>query len=206
MNPKGRKAEEKVWETKFRHNFNTNYLQDPDLHTLLFIHGSEINGIIREALRDYMAKHKSKAADPEFQSTVFMTASIQVARGHRPTGAEVLADLDGHLLGIPPAAPSTPARRKDARDPIPAQVMHQAIHSKVNLESRDVAQAQSEVAVAAKPAVSTPSTTVEPVTPVVPKPRVVLDFGSEPEIGEDAEAGEASQRLSQRDKWLARHK
>ena len=201
MNTKGRKAEEKVWETKFRHNFSTNYLQDPDVHTLFYVHGSEINGIIRDALRDYMAKHKSKAADPEFQSAVFMAASLQVARGHRPTGSEVLADLGVASPTNPAVTPTTPSRKKETPPPLSAKVVPPLIPQ----PARDV-QAVSEVAEAVKPVTTMQPAANEPAAPANPRPPVVLDFGAEPDMNGYAEPGEPSQKVSQRDKWLARHK
>lgn len=50
----GGSRREKLWDTSFRHVFITNYLKDPDIHILMFISESEVNNIIREALRDYM--------------------------------------------------------------------------------------------------------------------------------------------------------
>jgi hypothetical protein len=93
MATRGRKSEEKVWGTRFRHVFNTNYLVDPDLHILLFVTGGDINVVMRQALREYMDKHASKATDPEFQARIFMQASIKVAKGVCPTAKEVLGEL-----------------------------------------------------------------------------------------------------------------
>lgn len=187
-------------ETKFRHNFSTNYLQDPDVHTLFYVHGSEINGIIRDALRDYMAKHKSKAADPDFQSAVFMAASLQVARGHRPTGSEVLADLG---LRPQPILPSRQQRRAERKRP-PSSFC-QGGAPLIPQPARDV-QAVSEVAEAVKPVTTMQPAANEPAAPANPRPPVVLDFGAEPDMNGYAEPGEPSQKVSQRDKWLARHK
>ena len=198
MTTHGRKPEEKLWDTSFRHVFNTNYLKDPDLHVLLFVGEAEVNNIIRQALRDYMLKHKIRAADPEFQAKVFMNASMQMARGVRPVGSEVLAEM-GELPLKPVAYSSlrqTPVKKKQPPSPviIPAQVQPAA-------------------------AAETPSQPVQPAAatsapdhqrnseevPVAAKRPLDLDFGApDPEFAEAAPI-QAPAKPSARDRWLAQN-
>ena len=37
-----------------RHQLSINFVKEPDIHTLLFVSGPEINSILRTALRDFM--------------------------------------------------------------------------------------------------------------------------------------------------------
>lgn len=90
----GRKTEEKHWDLGFRHVFNTNYVTDPDLHILLFIAGQNVNDLMRNALREYIANHSISAADPVYQSRVFMQASLQLSQGSTPIARDVLAALN----------------------------------------------------------------------------------------------------------------
>jgi hypothetical protein len=198
MKKSGRKAEEKAWETKFRHSFYTNYLQDPDLHVLVFVAEDGLNDIIREALRDYMAKHKMAAADPEFQKKVFMAASMQVARGHTPVGSEVMAELGEQTIAGEAAIPARPAavsrKVSTSRSSPPAQVIPSAAPP-----SRAQVQPVNPPAAPPAPAVDA----VEPPAAPTKKPPVVLDFG-----GPDLEVGTPEiepAKPSQRDRWLARH-
>lgn len=206
----GRRAEEKLWDTSFRHVFNTNFLKDPDLHILLFISESEVNNIIREALRDYMVKHQSKAIAREYQARVFMTASLQVAAGARPKASDVLFEMgeESARAAGPPRQP--PARRNVAPTPLPAPVAQPTAFAPAS-PAAVVSQAPTEVAVAAAPVgqahagASDFSPTDRPA-PAPLKPKVVLDFGPEPDVLEVALDVEAGPKVSQRDKWLARHK
>ncbi|MBY0234166.1 MAG: hypothetical protein K2W93_04225, partial [Burkholderiaceae bacterium] len=122
-----RPTEEKLWESKFRHNFFTNYLQDPDLHVLMFISESETSNIIREALRDWMTKHGCIAANPEFQAKVFIAASTKVAAGYRPVGSEIMEELGESRFAraAPPPAKAASPRKKTTRTqaPLSAQVL-----------------------------------------------------------------------------------
>ena len=222
MNPKGRQQEEKLWESKLRHNFLTNYLQDPDLHTLLFISEAETNNIIREALRDWMVKTGSKALDPEFQAKVFLTASMAVARGVRPVGSDVLSAMgepvraktalnrkEGKPGRVPTAAPSPAQVRPTAvakpapaaslaapvaaqSPPSPAEPHHPLAH-----DQDDAAEAPDQ---AVQRAPATPA-----AQPAAKKAPITLDFGSEPEMA-DEQADTAPAKASQRSRWLARHK
>lgn len=215
MNPKGRLPEEKLWETKLRHNFLTNYLQDPDIHVLLFISEAETNNIIREALRDWMVKTGSKALDPEFQAKVFLTASMEVARGVRPVGSDVLAAMGEPTRAKPGQARPTKAapRTKPARAPSPEQAKPPAMANEIQPGSgheigpaHDTppphpAEASAPAAPSLEVAQAEPHPAVQPGTPKKPP---VLDFGAEPEIG-DGQTDEAQSKPSQRSRWLARH-
>ena len=104
----GRKAAPKTWDTGYRHSFYTSYGEAPDLHTLMFISGANMNAVIREALRDYMVKHNSPALDPEFRRKLYLIASEKTAAGHAPIASEVLVEMG---LELPYLAHAEPARR-----------------------------------------------------------------------------------------------
>lgn len=205
MNPNGRKPEVKTWETRFRHSFYTNYLQDPDLHVLLFLSDSRISDIMREALRDYMVKHGHQAADPVFQRQVFLAASLHVSRGHRPVASEVLAELGDQILDgeqTPPARSQHPRENAaKAPSPLPAQVISAVVP---NVAPQVEAPEPTPTLPAVQ--VKTPQVqrTVSPVVQPIKKAPIVLDFGG-PDLEMDAPIAEPAKE-SQRDKWLARHK
>lgn len=203
MKSKGRKAEEKPWDTTYRHSFYTSYAQDPDLHVLMFVSGTAMNSILREALRDYMRKHSSRASDPEFQRNVFMLACQMTADGSPPIGSEVLLAMNEPGVVPPPLSHNTnqtyvrPARAVPAPTP---------------LTSAQVIPVLAEAPL-------TPTPEIPQIRPTAPlphlsdtekprKPPVTLDFGPDPEIDSETEvsATPSPPKVSQRDRWLARHK
>lgn len=199
----------------FRHVFNTSYLKDPDIHILMFISESEVNNIIREALRDYMVKHGSKAAEPEYQAKVFMTASMQMARGIRAVASDVLAEMgEAPVVRSAAAAPrQATARRKVApsADTLSASVVPPASPAAAIPAAPVVAHAPVEAAVAQAPVIQPPAAAPAPdlfelPAPKASKPAVVLDFGPEIEMSGTADGAEAGKKPSQRENWLARHK
>jgi hypothetical protein len=180
MATQGRKNETKAWETGFRHVLSTSYLKEPDLHMLLFISEGGLNEIIRDALRDYMVKHSSKALDPDYQATIFMEASRQMSRGVRPVISEVLAGLSGGAASV---AQAPTQQRK--REPSPAS-------TPVPIVTRSVTE--SEIG-------ETPGPVAQTQTPIA-KAKVVLDFGPELDLNE---VETAEEKPSQRSKWLSKH-
>lgn len=193
MAKRGRKHEDKVWETSFRHVLRTGYLADSDLHILVYIAGSHINDVMCEALRDYMAKHNIKAADPEFQMRVCMQANMQMARDKiSPIAEDVLEELGeldaldfikggGVKSGKPGAAPAGKGHSQQPQStptPIPPP-----------------------------PRVAAPTVIEPPFVAEVSTGRkpVELDFGPE-EVDEGSqEGGVVVQKASIKDKWLKGH-
>ena len=203
MNPKGRPSEEKLWETRFRHSFFTNFMQDPDLHTLLFVCEQDINEIIREALRDYIKKTGNKASEPEFQQKVFVGASKLMSQGHRPVGSEVMAQLGEKPTSARRNGKSAATSRKKTDPPAPPNSFS------ARLDSLDVpTQAIPDTVPTPSPVVThtppLPPLPSAPVAPPVKKPMVVMDFGPEPVEGDSGEEAEEA-KPTQRSKWLARH-
>lgn len=197
MATQGRKSEEKAWDTGFRHVFSTNYLKDPDLHIFLFISEAEVNQIMRDALRDYMVKHPSKALDPEFQARVFMEASRQVSRGVRPVAREVMIELGEPVDKSAKAKARVPAAHPK-QSPAPVRPMDPPAVAAPS----SVAQVAAEVPTPIAPA---PAAAAEmPQAEKAAKPRVVLDFGPELTMENGQPTTEAA-KPSQRDKWLRPH-
>lgn len=190
MSKHGRKTEEKIWGTSFRHVFNTNYLTDPDLHILLFISGNEVNNVMRQALREYMTKHHSKAADTEFQARVFMAASMQVAKGVRPAASEIVVDMAGAGSSVQEIWKGSTAKRADTSPltPHPAPPL-------APLAAQQV-----------KPPMPTQAAALE--IKRSEKPKIELDLG--PELEMEMESGLAENdetpKASLKSKWLQNHK
>lgn len=207
MNPKGRNVEEKLWETKLRHNFLTNYLHDPDVHTFLFLCGGESNNVIREALRDYMTKHASQATEAEFQDKVFMAASMKVARGHRPVGSEILAEMNLGPVQTAHRAALPSAKAARILTPISASVLSEPVSSVMSaLPSNTRHDGAVGIQAANEPVPSAAAPRSENSEQLVPKQKVVLDFGPEIDMASEETTTNDATKPSQRDKWLARHK
>lgn len=213
----GRKAAPKTWDTGYRHSFYTSYGEAPDLHTLMFISGANMNAVIREALRDYMVKHNSPALDPEFRRKLYLIASEKTAAGHAPIASEVLVEMGLELPHQAHAEPSAKARTAAAAKAptLPARVevlqQHatpatQPVAQPVEHPTPTPAQAPAVLAPAPAPA---PAPVVEAPAPsqaITPR-AIAIDFGpAEPEINMDAgETANGQPKLTAKQRWLARH-
>ena len=118
MSKTGRPVEDKVWETRLRHYLSFQYGQEPDLHVLLFASGEAFKGILAEALRDWMVKHNSPCLDPDFRAQLFMTASMELAKGNEPSTSLVLEAMGAErpvATGSQPNVPSIRGPRSSTR-------------------------------------------------------------------------------------------
>lgn len=204
----GRKAAPKTWDTSYRHSFYTSYGEAPDLHTLMFISGANMNAVIREALRDYMVKHNSPALDPEFRRKLYLIASEMTAAGHATIASEVLVEMGLELPNQAHAEPNSKARTvAPAKAPtLPAQV--EVLQQPSAPASQPVAQHLGHPSPAPEPAPAPgPSPVVDAAPPAQPtKPRVI-DFGpaeNEINMGQQ-EADNAQPKITAKQRWLARH-
>jgi len=200
----GRKAAPKTWDTGYRHSFYTSYGEAPDLHTLMFISGANMNAVIREALRDYMVKHNSPALDPEFRRKLYLIASEKTAAGHAPIASEVLVEMGLELPSQAHAEPSTKART--AAPTLPARV--EVLQQPSAPATQPVAQHPAYPSPTPTPAPApTPSPVVHAAPPAQPtKPRAI-DFGpaeNEINMGQE-ETTNAQTKLTAKQRWLARH-
>ena len=202
----GRKAAPKTWDTGYRNSFYTSYGEAPDLHTLMFISGANMNAVIREALRDYMVKHNSPALDPEFRRKLYLIASEKTAAGHAPIASEVLVEMGLELPHQAHAEPSAKARTAaPAKAPtLPARV--EVLQQHATPATQPVAQPVEHPAPTPAPA---PAPVVEAPAPsqaITPR-AIAIDFGpAEPEINMDAgETANGQPKLTEKQRWLARH-
>lgn len=177
MKSPGRPGEEKAWDMNLRHQLSVNFVKEPDIHTLLFVSGPEINSILRTALRDFMDKHKHPASNHAFRQKVFLEASRAIANGGSPrysqlptaNHADSINTLKTTLYSEPP-----------------------------NSELLSVEQPPN------RPESPQPPYPMPPPTEKI-RPAIAMDFGA-PEPTLNSFASDAPPKLSQRDKWLARHK
>lgn len=204
----GRKAAPKTWDTGYRNSFYTSYGEAPDLHTLMFISGANMNAVIREALRDYMVKHNSPALDPEFRRKLYLIASEKTAAGHAPIASEVLVEMGLELPHQAHAEPSAKARTAaPAKAPtLPARV--EVLQQHATPATQPVAQPVEHPAPTPAPAPA-PAPVVEAPAPsqaITPR-AIAIDFGpAEPEINMDAgETANGQPKLTAKQRWLARH-
>lgn len=209
----GRKAAPKTWNTCYRHSFYTSYGEAPDLHTLMFISGANMNAVIRDALRDYMVKHNSPALDPEFRRKLYLSASEQTAAGHVPIASEVLVEMGLEPPHQAHAEPSAKARTAaPAKAPtLPARVgvLQQPVSPAAQPVAQHVEHPTPATIPAPAPAALSPAPVVHTPAPEQPaKPRAIaIDFGpAEPEINMDAgETANGQPKLTTKQRWLARH-
>ena len=202
----GRKAAPKTWDTGYRHSFYTSYGEAPDLHTLMFISGANMNAVIREALRDYMVKHNSPALDPEFRRKLYLIASEMTAAGHAPIASEVLVEMGLELPHQAHAEPSAKARTAaPAKAPtLPARV--EVLQQHATPATQPVAQPVEHPAPTPAPAPAPVVKAPAPSQAITPR-AIAIDFGpAEPEINMDAgETANGQPKLTAKQRWLARH-
>jgi hypothetical protein len=177
MKGPGRPGEEKSWDTILRHHLSISFVKEPDIHTLLFVSGPEINSILRMALREFMDKHQHPARNPAFRQKVFLEASSAIAGGGSPrfnqlpsSGLDDAKRLNMELATPPPTKVeiwSVASHPTPPEHPSPPSLAH----------------APAELA----------------------KPVVNLDFGA-PEPLLSTHNSDETPRPNQREKWLARHK
>lgn len=177
MKSPGRPGEEKAWDMKLRHQLSINFVKEPDIHTLLFVSGPEINSILRTALRDFMDKHKHPASNHAFRQKVFLEASRTIANGGSPRYSQLLTA--NHADSI-----NTLKTTHDSEPP--------------NAELWTVEQSRT------RPESPQPPCPMPAPTEKI-RTAIALDFGA-PEPTLNTFASVEPPRPSQRDKWLARHK
>jgi hypothetical protein len=176
MKSPGRPGEEKSWDMNLRHQLSISFVKEPDIHTLIFVSGTEINSILRTALRDFMDKHKHPASNHAFRQKVFLEASTAIANGGSPRFSQL---------------PS--AKRAENIDSFKTTP-----NSAPNGELWAVVQNQTA------PESTLPPCPMPAPTEKIRAP-IEMDFGV-PEPMQNTFASDKPPRPSQRDKWLARHK
>lgn len=198
-----RKSLSKVWETSFRHNFNTTYLKDPDLHVLLYISGESFNEINREALRDYMKKHGSKASDPDFQAQVFITASIKMARGDKAFASDVLSKIENNYSEAYSDGELSQSGSNEKQNIISTQV--DSSTTTVGATQLAHAKRSNEENLGKPAATSSNPSKPDLDVPSAVKHKVILDFGPELETPLETKSVEDVSQIPPRNSWLAGH-
>lgn len=181
MKGPGRPREEKPWDTNLRHQLSSNFLKEPDIHTLLFVSGTDLNTILRTALRDFMAKYQHPASDPSFRQKVFLDVTSAMASGATPRWSQLRsvehAQWSGTLEGSPTAV-------------APGMAQH--------VDEQQLEASQSLCTPPKRHATQMPAATTN-------RREIELDFGGPQATPETCAREEVPPRPSQRDKWLARH-
>ena len=201
-----RKSAAKVWETSFRQTFTTTYLKDPDLHVLIYVSGENFNEIIREALRDYMTKHGSKAADPDFQAKVFITASIKMARGDQALASDVLSKIESKYSEDYSDGELGQSASDKRQNSISAQVESSSSTTTVSNPPLAHAKSTNEANPANhSPAASSNSSKPEFNLQSTVKPKVVLDFGADMGTFTETNDAEEIRPIPPKNSWLVGH-
>ena len=134
MATRGRKSEEKTWDTTLKHTLQVNVREDPRLHTFMFICGENLGEVMKAALTDYMRKIGSKALDDEFCKQVAATAFPRLleADKSRKTNDILMSmglDFPFKLEEFPGAVGDTQVGKASSLNvarPVPPQVVQEA--------------------------------------------------------------------------------
>jgi len=192
---RGRKPNVKSWDMVLRHTFRSNYIEDADLHTLMFVCGDHLSEIIGEALKEFVSNNQLPTNDSKFQTDVYITAATLTSKNRqKPDATEVLSQMNrtdlisrihqlanSNIVHTPPEKPPTTTH-------VPSQSIHPTPKSQHSFDA---------------------SPSVTPVQKKQPLPLPTVDLG--PEIDEDAMMmSESSQipvvpKTALKDKWLQQH-
>lgn len=195
---RGRPSQSKSWDLLLRHTFRANYLEDADIHALMFICGDHLTEIINKALKEFVINNNLPTNDPEFRSKLYLTAVTQInTNREKPDAHQVLEGMNEleilnkirELAGSD--IRSTP-KTKSRQAPSPSITAVNAA------QSVEVNQPQPQ-----QPASLTAQSVTVELKPRKPLP--VMDFG--PELDEDAlmDVTVAEKAPSLRDRWLQKH-
>jgi len=122
----GRKPNPKTWDINLRHEFRSSYLQDTDIHTLMYLSGGNFTEVIQTALKEFVIKHKLPTNNHDFQSSIYLQVAKHVSENKaHPTVTEVLEAIgQSHVYDMIMAATNlgaidktAPAARKSAYTP-----------------------------------------------------------------------------------------
>lgn len=195
---RGRPSQSKSWDLLLRHTFRANYLEDADIHALMFICGDHLTEIINKALKEFVVNNNLPTNDPEFRSKLYLTAVTQInANREKPDAHQVLESMNEldildkirELAGSDiKNTPKTKSRQAPLA-PITAVNAGHSVQARPPQPQQPVPPAAQAVIVESKPR----------------KPLPVMDFG--PELDEDALMGVAvtEKPPSLRDRWLQKH-
>ena len=148
----GRPAKPKAWELLLRHTIRASYIEDPEMHALMFVCGSHFNAIVKRALMEFAENNNLATQSREFQSRLYVAASTLInANREIPNSNEVLSEINeqqileriGELTGQPagkspnPKSP-TSVRTKSNQPQMPAappipQVITEVVEAKPRL-------------------------------------------------------------------------
>ena len=195
---RGRPSQSKSWDLILRHSFRANYLEDADIHALMFICGDHLTEIINKALKEFVLNNNLPTNDQEFRSKLYLTAVTQInANREKPNAHQVLESMNEleildkirQLAGS--NIQSTP--RTKTRTPPVATIA--AVNVSQSAQVTPI-QPQQSAPLAAKAVI------VESKSRLPPP---VMDFG--PELDEDALMGVtvAEKPPSLKDRWLQKH-
>lgn len=189
----GRPAKPKSWELHLRHTFRASYIEDPELHALMFVCGSNFNAIVKRALMEFAVNNDLATQSHDFQSRLYVSASNLINTNREiPNSNEVLADINelhileriGDLAGQP--FETAPKAQKPT-----------SVRKKVDQPQRPPAA----------PVQAPPSQKVTESTEAKPRlPLPAMDFG--PEMDEEALMSGADSEFKKpplKDRWLKKH-
>lgn len=204
-NKRGRRYQNKSWDLRLRHVFSVGYLEDADLHALMFISGDHFTSIMQRALREFASNHGLPTNDNDFQSKLYLAASKLISENRekpdqidvlQSMGESSLIDKLGELAQV-----LSPSSDKAVAQPKPAAVATKSPLQPVQPKPAPIAAAKPQP-IQGVPAQTTPSN-------VQPKPRLPLpemDFGPELDENEMAAGQEVEvKKTPLKDRWLSRH-
>jgi hypothetical protein len=198
-NKPGRPRQQKQWDLQLRHIFSTDYLIDPTLHSLMFLCGDDLTGIMQRALTEFIMRNELPFQESDFQQKMYDSASRLIAENRvRPEAKDVLEKMNQLQLveriralansnAVSPVKSSKPSEAHAATQiPIVDSAMEPHIEDSIPVASA-----------------------VEPNPTNIPRRLPTVDMNLGPEIDEGA-VGLGTELNAKKpplkDRWLARHK
>jgi hypothetical protein len=199
-NKRGRRYQNKPWDLRLRHVFSVSYMDEADLHALMFISGDHFTAIMQRALREFVSNHGLPTNDIEFQSKLYLTASKLISENReQPDQVDVLESMgESHII-------------EKIGDLAKSQLSSVPTSSIQPAKQPPTPKALQPTPPKADPIPSVHTAPAQPAqSAAVAKPRLplpVMDLG--PEISENemgASPGAEVKKPPLKDRWLARHK
>jgi hypothetical protein len=191
----GRPFKSKSWDLLLRHTFRAHFLEDSDIHALMFVCGDQFSAILKNSLRDYVEKYNLPTNSPEFQSKLLFAATKHINSNHTmPDAIDVLESINelalvdriNDLAVLPKKTTSCPRKQTTA-------------HKQSQIQRpQDIALTPATI----------DATTVASTTDSKPRsPLLEMDFGQELDDGIAGYAAEVEvKKTPLKDRWLERHK
>lgn len=193
MNNIGRKPEGKLWLTEYRHTLRAKFLNDPDIHLLIFAAGENTTDLLKAALREFIENHDLPFGSSDFQTGLFMQASKMFTETRQSPSPDKVFDGIGYENPVQDAILDKGYKPKTAPD--------------LKIVTKTASKPKADKQALAVKAVEkfSASIPVEASVNQTGKPSLSQLFSSEVEISDDPYGSEPDKATSLKSKWLQGH-